>query len=249
MPETVVILSPIKPRTPERITQRFMNWLSSCIPPAEKAGYECVICLDISGEGDKGEVPHAQRSIRIAHIRNRMLEEFVLRRSNLCNEWVVWLDSDVVDSNSPTLIPDLIDASKRFNAVVAPAIFVERQDGRPHQRFRSEGERLLQRDHLCFYDTSGFVHGDSKATPQYPWTRGNRLDADHFELDGSVGCCLCSSGRVYDLGVRFDAPQNPIFTEHHPFCQQALGKGYRSVVSYKNPVYHAHLPSYGERFH
>jgi hypothetical protein len=239
--DTVVILSPIKPRTPVAIAQKFLTWLAQCVASAERHGIETVVILDYTGAGDVGKVSHAHRSTRIAGIRNRMLEEMFLCRHNASKEWLLWMDADIVGSGNTEVIPNLLSLCKAHSAVVAPAVFLEPPNG-VIGRNTGAGDRV-------FYDTCGFIHEGKKSQARYPWMNAPVVAPGLYEVDGSVGCCFMSSGDLYVGGARFNAPENPEWTEHYPLCQRARLDGYKLLCSVNDPVYHAFLPSYGEAFH
>lgn len=153
---------------------------------------------------------------RLAVLKNRVINEALTDE-----EFVLWLDSDLVDLPI-SLLRELIKANVD---VVAPYVLVEDTDKfYDHLAFRKDGLKIMFPD----------------GVPVCP------LPADIFEVD-SVGTCMLVNAGVYRKGVRY--PESDAESEQVLFCEAAKKNGFRVFADPHLKVIHANLPKYGVPFH
>ena len=156
------------------------------------------------------------RHKRLAVLRNKLLEEALEDE-----EFVFWIDSDIVEF-SPSLLRDLIKANVD---VIAPYVLIEGTDKfYDHLAFRKDGVKFMFPDGFAIME----------------------LPKELFEVD-SVGTCMLVRADVYRRGVRY--PEDHPESEQVGFCELAKKKGFKIFVNPNLKVFHAELPRYGYSWH
>jgi hypothetical protein len=227
--EKVAILCLVKPNMADKLWLACFENLSHVMRACGREGYDTTLFLEVS-EGDQEIHGQAARGEHIGRIRQRLINRHLRGKKHLIN-WVFWMDADINGISDFNIIPRLIDVSRRHKAIVAPTILVE-----------PAGDKR-------WYDTTGFIHNERKASPTLPWMSPHEIGGEPglWALNGSVGCCYLFPYQLLADDCQYRG--HPCWTEHYPFCQDAIARGFKLIWDSTQIVVHARLPWYGERFH
>jgi hypothetical protein len=162
-----------------------------------------------------------------AEARNQLIE----RELRDTDEWVLWLDVDLVRVPS-NLIEVLYEEGG--GQICAPLIFVERVKRGP-VNIHNGG---------WFYDTGAFIKDGRHAKteePIFPDYTGGTVQL------ASVGCCYLIPADVYRMGGRYVAIGDAV--EHVALMNTATELGFKVFMTDRARCEHAYLPRYGEQWH
>lgn len=236
----VLVLIPMKPGLSEATLQHCKSLADRAILDLP---HSRVVFDDRTGAPPRGTHPYRQAAL--AEIRQGMIDRHLRDE-----QWVFWVDADIVDY-SKNLIIDLIHRAE--GGIAAPFVIMEGSPDEPPTNSHGFGPGR-------FFDVAGFVEANRWAsfTPPYFTQPGPAIDVE------SVGSCYLVNADLYRHGARHEAdplsrqfvaagqtwPENAVklgqdgqplaFTEHYSVCAFARAHGL--------PVRaHADLVAYHER--
>ena len=187
----------------------------------ERVWLKQIVAEEVASAGREDEIK--RRSARLGALRNCLINEALKDE-----EYVFWLDSDLVDFPA-SLLRDLLKANVD---IVAPYVMIE-----GHDSFYDT--LAFRKDGLKFAPTPGYLQ---TSTGAMFWSFPNTV----FEVD-SVGTCMLVSARIYRDGTRF--PENDPESEQVGFCNLAKKSGFKISTDPRVKVFHAELPKYGVEWH
>jgi len=194
--------------------------------PAANPGWDIQV---LTVDGTQEPLPGDRKFSRHARARNAAIETFVTAPNAEPYDYVLWLDSDLVQYDAD--FPSRAHAANP-GGITAPTILVDKMPGR-------------------FYDTAGFVDLSGQwSRHETPWLNGRPqpgADGSPIVELASVGCMYLAPASVYRGGARYAHGEG--FTEHLPFCTAARSRGVRVCCLPRSTAHHAYLPDYGERWH
>ncbi len=183
---------------------------------------------------DRGEAPargaHPYRQAALASIRQGML-----KRHLGDEQWVFWVDADIVDYSEDLLIQLIRRAD---GGIAAPMVIMEGDPGEPVSNSHGFGPGR-------FFDVAGFVESGRWASFTRPYFSQT---GPIFDLE-SVGSCYVANAEIFRQGGRFEAddlskklvssgaiwPDDAVrisqtvaglaFTEHYSVCTFARNQG------------------------
>ena len=222
---SLLVLTPVHPRLPHEVIARAHALAERAISGMPG----CRIVHDDQGEAPLRGVPHVQRQAAMANLRQGMVERHLRDE-----QWVFWVDADVVEY-SPSLLDELI--ARADGGIAAPFVLME---GETDETSRADGFGPGR-----FYDIGGFVEDG----------RWARFTAPYFDQAGpvfrldSVGSCYVVNADLYRHGAKHEIdpaskalleaevewPSDAIernqagpansFTEHYSVCAAARSAG------------------------
>lgn len=223
----VLVAVPAKPNMPIGLEWRMNSLLASLLEGNPSLDLELAIFSDeVPRPSDK----EASIFIAPAIARNLLLQKHLRD----CHEYVLWIDSDLVDY-PPSLPTQLLEVNP--GGVTAPLILIEPCD--------------TPQDYL-FYDVAAFIEAGRPVFARAPHFGNVSHDPPYFAAKGnqvdclSVGCCYIIPADVHRSGVRFEPTP---FTDHYPVICKAREMGKRVVTTRSVVAYHANLPKHGEAWH
>jgi GT2 family glycosyltransferase len=222
---SVLVLTPVNPNLEERVLVHVRELADRAL----KGLRGCRIVYDNQGEVPVRGLPHPHRQAAIAALRQSMIERYLKNE-----QWVFWVDADIVDY-PPNLIDELI--ARAEGGIAAPLVIME---GDVHAPAFPSGFGPGR-----FYDIAGFVEQGRWARFAEPYFN---QPGPVYRLD-SVGSCYLVNGDLYRWGARHEAdlassrfisnqstwtedtirrnqeaPANS-YTEHYSVCQFAWRVG------------------------
>jgi GT2 family glycosyltransferase len=222
---SVLVLTPVNPNLEERV----LKHVKELADRALKGLRGCRVVYDNEGEVPVRGLPHPHRQAAIAALRQSMIERYLKNE-----QWVFWVDADIVDY-PPNLLNELI--ARAEGGIAAPLVIMEGDVSAPAFRSGFGPGR--------FYDIGGFVEEGRWARFTQPYFN---QPGPVYRLD-SVGSCYLVNADLYRWGARHEAdlassrfisnqstwteetirrnqegPAN-CYTEHYSVCQFALRVG------------------------
>jgi hypothetical protein len=222
---SVLVLTPVNPNLEERVLEHVKELADRAL----KGLRGCRVVYDNQGEVPVRGLPHPHRQAAIAALRQSMIERYLKNE-----QWVFWVDADIVDY-PPNLLDELI--ARAEGGIAAPLVIMEGDVSAPAFRSGFGPGR--------FYDIGGFVEGGRWARFTEPYFN---QPGPVYRLD-SVGSCYLVNADLYRWGARHEAdfassrfisnqstwtedtfrrnqeaPAN-CYTEHYSVCQFAWRVG------------------------
>jgi GT2 family glycosyltransferase len=222
---SVLILTPVNPNLEERVLEHVKELAGRAL----KGLRGCRVVYDNHGEVPVRGRPHPHRQAAVAALRQSMIERYLKNE-----QWVFWVDADIVDY-PPNLLDELI--ARAEGGIAAPLVIMEGDVSAPAFSSGFGPGR--------FYDIGGFVEEGRWARFTEPYFN---QPGPVYRLD-SVGSCYLVNADLYRWGARHEAdlassrfisdqstwtedtirrnqegPAN-CYTEHYSVCQFAWRVG------------------------
>jgi Anp1 len=220
-----LILTPVNPNLEERVLEHVKELAGRAL----KGLRGCRVVYDNHGEVPVRGRPHPHRQAAVAALRQSMIERYLKNE-----QWVFWVDADIVDY-PPNLLDELI--ARAEGGIAAPLVIMEGDVSAPAFSSGFGPGR--------FYDIGGFVEEGRWARFTEPYFN---QPGPVYRLD-SVGSCYLVNADLYRWGARHEAdlassrfisdqstwtedtirrnqegPAN-CYTEHYSVCQFAWRVG------------------------
>lgn len=175
---SVLVLTPLNPRLEKSVIDRARELASR----ATKGLGRCRLVYDDSGEASPRGHSFPHRLAAITPLRQAMIDRYLRDE-----QWVFWVDADVVDYPA-SLIETLIERAE--GGIAAPMVLMEGDQNETPGPFGFGPGR--------FYDIAGFIENGrwARFTPPYFDQLG-----PVFRLD-SVGCCYLVNADLYRHGAK-----------------------------------------------
>lgn len=222
---SVLVLTLVNPNLEERVLVHVRELADRAL----KGLRSCRIAYDNQGEVPARGLPHPHRQAAMAALRQSMIERYLKNE-----QWVFWVDADIVDY-PPNLLDELI--ARAEGGIAAPLVIMEGDVRAPAFPSGFGPGR--------FYDIGGFVEEGRWARFAEPYFN---QPGPVYRLD-SVGSCYLVNADLYRWGARHEAdlassrfisnqstwtedtirrnqeaPANS-YTEHYSVCQFAWRVG------------------------
>lgn len=221
MADLVLVATPARTRTPEKLVER-------CEELVRGLSYGALEWRLYPNEQAPGPGKYSPN----ARARNELIELYLRDE----HRWVLWWDVDVIEA-PVDLVERLMgiawEVDPMNGGIVAPMVYVEQR--RPGPVNLHNGG--------WFYDTGGYMTAEGVFADAGAGLPG---DEELVEM-ASVGCVYLAPAALYRAGGRYRPVGDEV--EHLSFCREARRMGARIVAARSLRVTHAYLPEWGESWH